>query len=131
MFRGQHGRKKTVGFGIETDGTKTGAPSVRALAVGDPGEWQQQGYALPTDGLAFVEFHDVTTTTLEFLQPSLVFSPVLARQFDCIDLAITLHKLGYSGEYRALAVGFPKPAVIEREVRQMCPHLNFKIVESI
>ncbi len=124
-------RRQSASASKQTAPRQERAPSVRALAVGDPGEWQQQGYALPTDGLAFVEFHDVTTTTLEFLQPSLVFSPVLARQFDCIDLAITLHKLGYSGEYRALAVGFPKPAVIEREVRQMCPHLNFKIVESI
>lgn len=104
---------------------------VRALAVGDPLEWQRQGHALPTEGLAFIGFHEVTDVTLEYLQPAMVFSPVLAKAFDCIDLALTLHKLGFSGAYRALAVGLPKPVVIEREVRQMCPHLDFAIVERL
>lgn len=104
---------------------------VRALAVGDPMEWQQQGHALPSEGLAFIGFHEVTEVTLDYLRPGTVFSPVLARGFDCIDLALTLHKLGFSGEYRALAIGLPKPMVVEREVRQMCPQLDFGIIERL
>lgn len=103
---------------------------VRAVGVGDPQEWRQQGHALPTEGLAFVAFHDVTQEMLDHWQPSVVFSPLLAKNFDCIDLAVLLHSLGYSGEYRAIAIGVPKPGVIEREVRQLCPHLKFRIVEA-
>lgn len=106
-------------------------PIVRALAVGDPQEWRKQGHTLPSSGLAFVAFHDVTQETLDHLQPSVVFSPLLAKSFDCVDLAILLHGLGYSGEYRALAVGLPKPDLIEREVRQLCSQLNFRIVEAL
>jgi len=105
-------------------------PLVRALAVGEPKEWQQQGHSLPSTGLAFVAFHEVTQEVLDHLQPSVVFSPLLAKSFDCIDLAVLLHGLGYSGEYRALAVGIPKPEVIEREVRQLCSQLRFSIVEA-
>ncbi|MEM7753692.1 MAG: hypothetical protein AAF230_09775 [Pseudomonadota bacterium] len=105
--------------------------AVRALAVGNPKEWQEQGHVLPTEGLAFVGFHEVTEVTLDYLQPAIVFSPVLANGFDCIDLAMALHKLGYSGEYRAIAIGYPKPAVIEREVKQMCPQLDFVIIDKL
>ena len=103
---------------------------VRALAVGDPQEWRQQGHSLPTGGLAFVAFHEVTQEMLDHWQPSVVFSPLLARNFDCIDLAVLLHGLGYSGEYRAIAIGLPKPKLIEREVCQLCPQLRFRIVEA-
>lgn len=103
---------------------------VRALGVGDPQEWQQQGHSLPTGGLAFVAFHEVTQDMLDHWQPSLIFSPLLARHFDCVDLAVLLHGLGYSGEYRAVAIGLPRPGLIEQEVRQLCPQLNFRIVEA-
>lgn len=105
-------------------------PFVRALAVGEPLEWQRQGHALPREGLAFIAFHEVTQVTLDYLQPGIVFSPVLAKSFDCIDLALELHRLGFSGEYRALATDLPNPGVIEREVRQLCPQLDFKLMDS-
>ncbi|MGR3511680.1 MAG: hypothetical protein ACU0GG_02865 [Paracoccaceae bacterium] len=104
---------------------------IHTLAVGEPQEWQQQGHPLPTSGLAFVALHEVTQATLDDLQPSVVFSPLLAKNFDCIDLAVLLNGLGYSGEYRAVAVGIPKPDLIEREVRQLCPQLKFSIVETL
>ena len=125
------GKSQLTSALVETAANQERKPYVRVLAVGDPTEWQQQGYTLPSEGLAFIGFHEVTNVTLDYLQPSVVFSPVLAKSFDCIDLAITLHKLGFPGEYRALAVGFPKPTVIEKEVRQLCPHLNFRIVEAL
>lgn len=105
-------------------------PFVRALAVGEPHEWQRQGHTLPKEGLAFIAFHEVTQTTLDYLSPGTVFSPVLAKSFDCIDLALELNRLGFSGEYRAMARNLPNPGVIEREVRQLCPQLDFKLIES-
>lgn len=125
------GKRQLLSALTQTAAHQESRPFVRALAVGDPAEWRKQGYTLPSEGLAFVGFHEVTMETLEFLQPSVIFSPVLAKSFDCIDLAITLYKLGFPGQYCALAVRFPKPTVIEREVRQMCPHLDFRIVEKL
>lgn len=105
-------------------------PFVRALAVGEPQEWQRQGHSLPKEGLAFIAFHEVTQVTLDYLSPGIIFSPVLAKSFDCIDLALELNRLGFSGQYRAIAQDLPNPSVIEREVRQLCPHLDFKLIES-
>ena len=114
--------------GTATDEERS--PLVRALAVGDPQEWRQQGHSLPNGGLAFVAFHEVSQELLDHLQPGIVFSPLLAKNFDCIDLAVLLHGIGYSGEYRAVSIGVPKPELIEREVLQLCPQLKFSIVEA-
>lgn len=75
-----------------------------------------------------MSFHEITDTLLNDLNPSMIISPVLARHFDCIELALLLHNLGFVGAYRAMAKDMPKPELIEREVRQMCPRLNFKLL---
>ncbi len=103
---------------------------VRVIAVGEPGEWTQKGNFLPKENVAFMAFHDVTDTTLEYLSPTIIYSPVLAPSFDCIELAILLHNLGFKGEYRAFARDLPKPDLIVREVRQICPRLSFQIVSE-
>ena len=97
------------------------------MAVGDPEEWKRQGHGLPYEKLVFVAFEDVDEATLEHFSPSIIFSPVLAHTFDCIELALLLRNLGFNGEYRAIAGDLPRPSLIEREVSQMCPLLNFRI----
>lgn len=103
---------------------------VRVLAVGDPKEWQHRGHALPREGIVFLSFDEVTRETMEHLQPALVVSPVLSNAFDCIDLAVQLNGAGFSGEYRAISTGLPKPELIENEVRQLCSQLDFRIAEQ-
>lgn len=102
--------------------------SVSILAVGNPGAWERQGNVLPSGGMAFVTFEEVTEAMLSHYNPTVVFSPVLAPTFDCIDLAMLLHNIGYTGAYRAMAQDIPKPDLIEREVSQMCPRLDFGIL---
>lgn len=99
------------------------------LAVGDTREWAARGRRLPSDGhVYFVEFHDVTEELLARLAPRLVLSPLLARTFDCLDLAQRLGKLGFRGQYRAIDIGLPDPALIVREVRSLVPGLDFGVV---
>lgn len=101
---------------------------VSVLAVGNPREWTRQGHELPKDNIAFVSFEEVTEATVEHFSPSIIYSPVLAHAFDCIELALLLRNIGYDGAYRATAQDLPKPDLIEREVSSMCPQLDFKIV---
>lgn len=103
--------------------------NVSVLAVGAPEEWTRNGNALPVNGtLAFVSFSEVTDSLLQQLSPVAVVSPVLAKGFDCIDLALLLHSLNYQGSYRAAAPDLPKPKLIEAEIAQICPRLDFGIV---
>ena len=71
---------------------------------------------------------EVTPDLLSRLVPRLILSPLLARNFDCVDLAQLLWSLGYDGRYRAIDAGLPDPALIVREVRQLVPTLDFDIV---
>lgn len=100
------------------------------LAVGEPGEWRKQGNALPNGAISFAAFTDVTSEMLEHLRPTTICSPVLANSFDCIELATLLQNLGFTGSYRAYAKSLPKPELIEREVRQICRRLDFRIFLS-
>lgn len=97
------------------------------LAVGDPEEWQRQGHELPPENVVFVPFNDLSERTLERFRPSVIVSPVLASDYDCIELTLLLRNVGYKGVYRAVAHDMPRPELIEREVSQLYPELNFKI----
>jgi hypothetical protein len=102
--------------------------NISTVAVGDPNTWFAQGNQLPTENIAFIAFEDVTEEFFERVKPKAVFSPVLASGFDCIELAVTLRNIGFSGSYRALSSNLPKPELIEREVSQMCPRIDFAIL---
>jgi len=104
---------------------------VSVLAVGDPDEWSQQGHQPPRDGgLAFVSYDELSEATIEQYCPTIICSPVLARAFDCVDLAALLNNLDYSGPYRAVSKDLPRPEVIVREVKQLFPGLDFGILTT-
>ena len=106
--------------------------STRILAVGSPDAWQRDMGQLPRHGsVAFVSFQDVTGALLEDLQPEAVVSPALARDFDCIDLAMLLSSLDFEGCYKATAFGLPKPKLVEAEIAQLFPRLDFEIISEI
>lgn len=99
------------------------------LAVGDVQRWKLAGHTgRPSAVLAFVAFHEVDAELLQTIRPSIVLSPLLSRQFDCIDLAQTLDTLGYRGKYRVIDENLPDPGVIAREVRALVPGLDFAII---
>lgn len=101
------------------------------LAVGSPDVWENDG-RLPRHGsVAYVSFNDVDDALLEQLRPEAVVSPALARDFDCIDLAMLLSALNFSGSYKATAFGLPKPKLIEAEIAQLCPRLDFEIISEL
>jgi len=102
------------------------------VAVGDPDEWVRSGQILPHSGeLMLVGFSDVTEAFLELHDPPVIISPVLARNFDCIDLAFQLRHIGFRGRYRAVTDDIPSPDIVEREIRGLCPGLDFAVVASI
>ncbi len=103
--------------------------TVAVLAVGAADEWERRGHAAPADNsIVFVTFEDVTPELLNRLSPSCVLSPALSHRFDCIDLAQLLYTYGYRGRYRAIADELPRPELVEKEVAQLCPTLNFAIL---
>lgn len=100
------------------------------LAIGDADAWRYLGGRDTLDGkVSFQSYQEVSGCLLDLLKPELVVSPLLARDFDCVDLARRLYDLGYHGPYRALATGLPMPGIVRNEVRQACPGLDFDIID--
>jgi hypothetical protein len=58
----------------------------------------------------------------------MILSPMVAEDFDCLDVAQHLFAQGYSGRYRVMAPNLPNPGMIRHEVRSLCPGLDFDIV---
>lgn len=106
--------------------------SARIVAVGDPVQWKNAGNSFPTNSeMRFVSFSDVGFDLLRECDPEFILSPVVANDFDCIDLAVLLCRLGYKRPYRAVSDDLPSPEIIEREIRQLCPDLDFAVARPV
>lgn len=107
------------------------ASRIRMMAVGELAEWLLTHGGLPASReVAYASFADVTLENLEKWEPEIIVSPVLSRSFDCIDLAQRLADIGFEGGYRAIGLNLPRPKMIEREIRELCPRLDFKILST-
>jgi len=99
------------------------------LAIGDIEQWQSSCGNMPAqDGVRFAALEDVDEALLSMMGPKLVVSPVVASSFDCLDVSSVLHDLGYGGSYRAVTRRLPNPDIVRREVRLLCPTLDFDVV---
>lgn len=105
-------------------------PVAKVLVVGDPNEWKDRDRVFPNArDMAFLGFEKFDETALDHYRPHSIYSQVLTLNFDCIELAERLHDFAFEGIYKAFGRDLPKPKLIEREVRQTCPNLNFKVVQ--
>ena len=105
---------------------------VSILAVGDTTEWLRQRQPLPPGGrIILASFSDLSQDLVSRIRPKLVLSPLLARDFDCIDLAQMLHVLGFAGQYRVISENVPDPAIVKTEIKSMCPGLDFGILSQL
>jgi hypothetical protein len=99
------------------------------LAIGDVEEWEKAGNSLPSNNkVVFAEFQEVTDVLLATIKPAIIISPLLTRSFDCIDLAQHLQSLGYKGQYRAMAATLPNPTIVRREIKTLCPDIDFDVI---
>lgn len=105
--------------------------NVAVLAVGDTAEWLRRKKPVPPGGhIVLASFSDLSRPLLERLRPKLVLSPLLARDFDCIDLAQMLFALGFTGQYRVISNDLPDPGIVLAEIRTLCPGLDFGVLRA-
>ncbi|WP_143267471.1 hypothetical protein [Aquimixticola soesokkakensis] len=98
----------------------------RILVVGEVARWRLKGGAIIDEpDLHYADFYELTFDLMATLRPDVVLSPVICAAFDCLDLAQRLSQLEFRGLYRSVAVGLPRPEIIKREVRGLCPDIDF------
>lgn len=74
-------------------------------------------------------FSDIGNHINPAFQPDLILSLPVNKGFDCIDLAQYLDQIGFCGRQRILNVDLPSPRIICAEVKQICPDLDFGILD--
>ncbi|HGG05321.1 MAG TPA: hypothetical protein ENK28_07670 [Aliiroseovarius sp.] len=100
------------------------------LVIGDVAGWTMSGRDLPTGkNIHFATFQQIESGLFDALKPSAVLSPLLCAQFDCLEVAVQLRNLGFTGRYRAVSRDLPNPWVIRSEVLETCPGMDFDILD--
>lgn len=74
------------------------------------------GFEAPACGLAF---RDLTETTLQDIAPDVVVAPLIASDFDALDLLDVLSAMNYRGRVRIHAPKLPNRQIVLRELRSV------------
>lgn len=107
---------------------ETSQAQVVVLAVGDILSLENRPEPdLSEPTTAFADFSEVTGELVEALEPQVVVSSVLGRNFDCVDLAERLADIGFRGCYRVIGHGLPQPDLVLREIRSLFPSLRVEL----
>lgn len=99
------------------------------LVVGDLSRWESEGRAIPAlDRLKFIKINDLSADLVQETDPDIILSPLMADDFDAVDVAEKLVFLGFQGRYRAIAPRLPNAELILQEVRGLAPQLDFALL---
>ncbi|WP_342075794.1 hypothetical protein [Yoonia sp. SS1-5] len=121
---GQTGQNRQIEFAEELHELQS-----KTLVIGDLERWKAQGRVVPPlDGFDFVAVSDLDEAVMNDNAPDMVLSPLVADDFDAVDVAMKLIELRFSGRYRAIADDLPDAELIRREVKSLAPQLDFDLL---
>lgn len=99
------------------------------LVVGDMEDWLDNGRVPPEiGGFHFADVSDIAATFIRRLNPGVILSPLVARQFDALDIARKLGNMDFKGSYRVLTDNVPDTSLIIQEVSNIAPNLDFDVI---
>ncbi|MCX8508085.1 MAG: hypothetical protein ORN49_04265 [Rhodobacteraceae bacterium] len=76
-------------------------------------------------------FHALAPQLLTDQRPDLILSPLLAPDFDILDVVDRLVRIGFQGRLLAVTGCLPDAIAVQNEVRQQCDSFSFDLVELI
>lgn len=110
-------------------GAKLGGTDAKTVVIGDLDRWKAQGRDIPSlEGFQFVDIGNLKTVFEGDKQPDIILSPLVADDFDAVDVAIKLIELRFKGRYRVITHDMPDAALIRQEVRSFAPQLDFDLL---
>lgn len=74
-------------------------------------------------------FHTLAPQLLLEHRPDVVLSPLLAQDFDILDVVDRLVRIGFGGRLVAVTGSLPDAVAVQNEVRQQCAQFRFDLVE--
>jgi hypothetical protein len=107
------------------------AHSMHTLIVGDVRNWAAGGRATDDfDDFQYASFGELTRDKLDHIAPQMILSPLVASEFDVIDLARHLQDIGYAWCYRVIAPNLPNADIIRAEVAAVAPIVDFDLFQA-
>ena len=101
----------------------------RTLVIGNLARWSAEGRATAAfDVYQYTEFAMLTRELLDRIDPAIILSPLVGDDFDVLEIATQLAKLGYKGRYRAITTDMPNAEMVRAEVRSHTPDLDFDLL---
>ncbi|KJZ20144.1 hypothetical protein [Loktanella sp. S4079] len=101
----------------------------KTIVIGDVARWKAQGRNFSsTDELSYVSIDALCAETIAKISPDTILSPLVADTFDALDVAETLHQIGFQGQYCVVADPLPNKKAIIAEVNAKAPGLRFDIL---
>lgn len=99
------------------------------LVVGDLLRWTAEGRMYDTlQEFKFVSICELDALTMNELDPDIILSPLVADEFDAIDVALKLIALEFDGKYRAISNTLPDADLIRKEVQSLSSTLDFDLL---
>lgn len=96
------------------------APDALRLLSPNPGE---QSVVLTRKSL-------LSESMIASVRPDAVIGPLITRDWDIVDLGITLESLGYRGDLYALTRPLPRAELVIREIGAVCRSLRVRLLET-
>lgn len=99
------------------------------LMVGETRRMENLQKQFPkTAGLFLLEFDELTDDVFKRIRPANVIAPAMCENFDCFDLAAFLQTAAFTGAYRIMPSGLPRPEIVRCELRSQFPELDADIL---
>ena len=122
---------------IPMKGTATLFPVVRALqaaltvlVIEAPDAMRFLGPRPDGQAVVLTHMRLLSAQMLNTVRPDAIIGPLIASNWDIVDLGITLESLGYSGDLFALTQPLPRAELVVREVGAVCPRLTVHLLET-
>ena len=99
------------------------------LIIGDIKRWCAAGRETQSfKSFEFCNIAGLSADVLRDLVPEMVLSPLIGDDFDAIEVAVILRRLGYKGSYRAITADLPRSVIICAEVKAVAPDIDFDLI---
>ena len=104
--------------------------SAHTLVIGDLARWTAEGRIdASLDAFRFVDISTLSAELASNAQPGVILSPLIANEFDAIDVAMLLVNSRFRGKYIVVTEGVPDPALILSEVKTAAGELDFDLIQ--
>lgn len=99
------------------------------LIVGDIDRWSSEGRMTESSTeYVFAQFGDLNDELLSQTKPEVILSPLIADDFDAVDMVLLLAKLQYNWPYRAVSGPLGDPALVRDELSKAAPFLDVDLI---